>query len=137
MGAVTVIGTGNTPLNLIQGEGVASYPRDYFYDAPLALLGTSFSNITSTVSPIASTDFAASFGDVGFESGASAMFNSTQFSLLKTQIATAHEKGILTRYWDTPAWPISVRNGVWTQLREEGSDLINADDLEDAANGVW
>lgn len=59
-GPVTVMGTGNTPLNLVQGV----LPRDVFYDAPLPTLGTTFSNITALVSPIASTDFATSFGSV-------------------------------------------------------------------------
>ena len=45
-GAVTVVGTGNTPLNQIQGVE----PRDYFYDAPIPYLGTTFSNITANVS---------------------------------------------------------------------------------------
>ena len=125
-GAVTVIGTGNTPLDQIQGVA----PRDYFYDAPLALLSTSFSNITSLVSPIASTDFAASFGKVANTSG---VFNETQLALLRKQIAEAHGKGVATRYWDQPAWPISLRNGVWKQLWDEGSDFINADDVLAAA----
>jgi hypothetical protein len=57
-GAVTVIGTGNTPLNLVQPVT----DRDYFWDAPIPTLNSTFSNITSLVSPIASADFAAVFG---------------------------------------------------------------------------
>jgi hypothetical protein len=87
-GAVTVIGTGNTPLDQIQNQKF----RDYFYDAPLPLLETTFSSITSDVSPIASTDFAAAFGTVN-----GAKFNSTQLATLRSQIATAKRKGILTR----------------------------------------
>lgn len=87
-GAVTVIGTGNTPLDQIQNKKF----RDYFYDAPIPLLETTFSNLTSDVSPIASTDFAAVFGTVN-----GTKFNSTQLATLKSQIATAKRKGILTR----------------------------------------
>ena len=132
-GAVTVIGTGNTPLDHIQNLT----HRDYFYDAPIPLLGSTFSNITSDVSPIASTDFAAVFGTInGTE------FNSTQIALLRSQIATAKSKGIMTRYWDQPAWPISTRNAVWSTLVQEGVGLINADDVAEAAgfggiNGYW
>lgn len=90
-GAVTVIGTGNTPLNQVQGVS----PRDYFYDAPLASLNTTASNITASVSPIASTDFAAQFGTVR-----NGTFNATQMALLRSQIAVAHGKGIGVRYWD-------------------------------------
>lgn len=87
-GAVTVIGTGNTPLDQIQNKKF----RDYFYDAPIPLLETTFSNITSDISPIASTDFAAVFGTV-----TGTKFNSTQLATLRSQVATAKRKGILTR----------------------------------------
>lgn len=120
-GAVTVIGTGNTPLNQVQGVS----PRDYFYDAPLATLDTAASNITADVSPFASVDFAAQFGTVRNET-----FNSTQLALLRAQIATAQSKGIKTRYWDQPGWPVSTRNAIWRILWDEGVDLLNVDDLE-------
>lgn len=87
-GPVTVIGTGNAPLDQIQGKNF----RDYFYDAPTHLLGTTFSNITADISPIASTGFAAVFGTISGNK-----FNSTQLATLRSQIATARSKGILTR----------------------------------------
>ncbi|RDW78162.1 hypothetical protein BP5796_06014 [Coleophoma crateriformis] len=161
-GAVTVIGTGNTPLNLVQ----PIESRDYFWDAvsytfvsfrlstlqlkttiplvvnslrafqlskandrqPIPTLNSTFSNITSLVSPIASTDFAAQFGSVLGNT-----FNSTQLALLRAQIATAHSKGIKVRYWDQPNWPLSTRNGLWKTLWAEGADLLNADDVVAAA----
>ena len=92
-GAVTVIGTGNTPLNQIQGVN----NRYYFYDAPLPYLATTFSNITSGVSLTANWGFADIFGEVREES-----FNATQMQILKQQVATAHGKGIMVRYWDQP-----------------------------------
>jgi hypothetical protein len=123
-GPVTVIGTGNTPLNLVQGVS----PRDYFWDAPIPTLGTTFSNITKEVSPIASTDFAVVFGSVTNQT-----FNDTQMSLLKSQVATAHSKGIALRYWDQPGWPIGTRNAIWRTLWDAGVDILNVDDLEGAA----
>ncbi|KAL8787547.1 MAG: hypothetical protein Q9195_007719 [Heterodermia aff. obscurata] len=122
--AVTVIGTGNTPLSQVQSVA----ERYYFYDAPIPTLSTTFSNITSLVSPIASTDFAANFGSVNGTS-----LNDTQLALLRSQVETAHGKGIKLRYWDQPGWPISTRNGIWRQLKSEGVDFINVDDLEAAA----
>ncbi|KAH6643375.1 PLC-like phosphodiesterase [Truncatella angustata] len=124
-GPVTVIGTGNTPLNQVQGVS----PRDYFWDAPLPTLGTTFSNITKDVSPIASTAFSAQFGSVRNQA-----LNSTQTELLDSQIATAHAKGIAVRYWDQPGWPVGTRNAVWRILWDAGADLINVDDLEAVAN---
>ncbi|KAK4542247.1 hypothetical protein LTR36_006900 [Oleoguttula mirabilis] len=129
-GPVTVVGTGNTPLDQVQGvNATPANPRDYFYDAPLAFLNTTFSNITAAVSPIASVDFAAQFGAVRNET-----FNATQTALLESQIATAHAKGIAVRYWDQPGWPIGTRNAIWRILYDAGADLINVDDLEGAAN---
>ena len=122
--AVTVIGTGSTPLSLVQSVA----ERHYFYDAPIPTLGTTFSNITSLVSPIASTSFSRNFGSVIGTS-----LNETQVALLRSQIEVAHGKGIMLRYWDQPGWPVSTRNGIWRQLKSEGVDLINADDLEAAA----
>lgn len=131
-GAVTVIGTGNTPLDQVQG--VSS--RDYFYDAPIPTLNSTFSNITASVSPIASTDFAVQFGAIN------GTLNATQLSLLKSQVKTAHDKGIKVRYWDQPGWPISTRNNIWKTLIGEGVDLINADDVVAGAGfsdeaGYW
>lgn len=123
-GPVTIVGTGNTPLNQIQGVK----PRDYFWDAQLPLLATSQNNITSDVSPIASTAFSANFGEVRNQT-----LNATQKALLDRQIATAKAKGIKTRYWDQPGWPIGTRNAVWRILWDSGVDLLNVDDLEGAA----
>ena len=124
-GQVTVVGTGNTPLNQVQGVT----PRDYFFDGPLPELGTTASNITADVSPIASTDFAAVFGEIRNET-----FSDDQLSLLRSQIATAHGKGIMVRYWDQPGWPVGTRNAIWRLLWNEGADLLNVDDLEGVAN---
>lgn len=128
-GPVTVVGTGNTPLDQVQPVT----PRDYFWDAPIPTLDSTFRNITALVSPIASTDFAVQFGSVQNTTGA---FNNSQLALLREQVKVAHAKAIKLRYWDLPAWPIGLRNGVWKQLWDEGVDLINADDVAAAAS-IW
>jgi hypothetical protein len=124
-GPVTVIGTGNTPLDQIQGVD----NRDYFYDAPLPYLDTTFKNITSNVSLTANWDFADVFGEVRNQT-----FNSTQMRTLEEQVASAHAKGIAVRYWDQPGWPVGTRNAIWRILWDAGVDLLNVDDLEGAAN---
>jgi len=53
-----------------------------------------------------------------------------QRRIVRAQIEEAHKRGIMVRYWDTPGWPISVRNGVWGVLVQEGVDLLNVDDLK-------
>lgn len=132
-GPVTVIGTGNTPLDLVQGVN----QRDYFYDANLAMLGTTLQNVTADVAPIASADFEKY---VGLVNGTS--LNDTQLAIVQGHLQTAADRGIKGRYWDTPAWPISTRNAVWTTLIEQGVGLLNADDLPEAAGfggiaGYW
>ncbi|KAI5365214.1 Putative altered inheritance of mitochondria protein 6, PI-PLC-like catalytic [Septoria linicola] len=124
-GPVTVVGTGNTPLDQV----VKQSPRDIFYDAPLPTLNSTFSNITSDVSKIASTAFSGQFGMVR-----NGTLNATSQALLQRQIAVAHGKGIGVRYWDQPNWPVSNRDAIWRLLWAAGVDLINADDLEGAAN---
>jgi hypothetical protein len=126
-GPVTVIGTGNTPLNQVQPVK----PRDYFWDAPIATLNTTFSNITNAVSPIASADFAAIFGEVRNQT-----LSEAQLRTLESQVAVAHAKGIQVRYWDLPGWPIGTRNAVWRTLWDAGVDLINVDDIE-AGAAFW
>lgn len=124
-GPVTVVGTGNTPLNQVQGVA----PRDYFYDASLPLLG--LTNITSDVSPVASVNFNVAFlGGVRGTDG----LNDAQKVILAAQVAVAHAKGIKVRYWDQPGWPVGTRNGVWRSLWDGGVDLLNVDDLEGATN---
>ena len=54
--------------------------------------------------------------------------------ILEEQVATAHGKGIIVRYWDQPGWPIGTRNAIWRILWDAGVDLLNFEDLEGAAN---
>jgi hypothetical protein len=125
-GPVTVIGTGNTPRNLVQGVA----PRDYFWDAQIATLNSTENlNITSDVSPIASGTFNGIFGEVRNRT-----LNSTQLRTLESQVQVAHARGLGVRYWDTPGWPIGTRNAVWRTLWDNGVTLVNVDDVVAAAN---
>ncbi|RVX70387.1 hypothetical protein B0A52_05886 [Exophiala mesophila] len=132
-GPVTVIGTGNTPLDQVQGVS----PRDYFFDANLALLDSAQANITSDVSPIASIPFGRYIGPMNGN-----QLNDTQLDILRSHLEVASAKGIKARYWDTPAFPLVKRNALWSILLQEGVGLLNADDLKAAAgfagiNGYW
>lgn len=125
--AVTVVGTGNSPLEQVK----ALSPRDYFFDAPLTQLTDPSLNTTwdPTLAPLASTDYEAAVGWSGIGNiSEGQLANITQF------VGDAHARGIRARFWDTPGWPISARNAVWKVLLENGADWLNADDLEAAAN---
>lgn len=56
---------------------------------------------------------------------------------LRSQIAEARRRGLKSRYWNTPGWPIGLRNHVWKVLVREGADVLNVDDVRAAARGNW
>ncbi|QRV90887.1 altered inheritance of mitochondria protein 6 [Ceratobasidium sp. AG-Ba] len=127
-GAVTVIGTGNTPFSQVQAYSTAH--RDVFYDAPITAFtsGSPGEYNTSNV-VIASGSLASALGAP--MSGNT--FSDSQLLSLGNQVKGAHAAGIKVRYWETPGWPISKRDYVWKTLESLGVDLLNADDLEAAA----
>ncbi len=125
--AVTVVGTGNTPLDGVK----ALEPRDFFYDAPLTQLNDPSLNtkFDATVSPLASTDWATAVGWSGIGN-----ISEGQLANLTQYVGDAHTLGIKARFWDTPGWPIFARSAVWKVLAENGADWLNADDLEAASS---
>jgi len=60
-----------------------------------------------------------------------------QREVIRGQIRGAKRRGLKARYWDTPSWPIGLRNRVWQILIEEGADVLNVDDLRGAATEDW
>lgn len=128
-GPVTIIGTGETPLDMV----APIKDRDYFFDAPLAELNDpKYADITGTVSPVASTDFQRAVGKITRDTDP--ILSEEQLKSLRAQIATANERGIGARYWNTPYFPLRTRNLVWRTLLREGVILLNADDLDAVAS---
>lgn len=124
-GPVTIIGTGETPFDMVSSV----QDRDYFFDAPLADLNDpKYAHVTGLISPVASTDFEAAVGKVTADT--EPILNDDQLRALRDQIATANKRGIGARYWNTPFFPIRRRNLVWRLLLREGVILLNADDLD-------
>jgi hypothetical protein len=101
--AVTVVGTGNTPLDGVK----ALEPRDYFFDAPLTQLTDPSLNTTwsKSLSPIASTDWEVAVGWSGIGN-----ISDAQLGNLTKFVNDAHSFGITARYWDLPGWPIHARH---------------------------
>lgn len=129
-GPVTIIGTGNTPLDMV--GPIAD--RDYFFDAPLDKLNDSpYEDVTSLVAPIASTSFQETVGGVTSDAGRMVL-SDEQIKALRKQVQTASARGIGARYWETPYFPIRTRNVVWRVLLREGVKLLNADDLDAVAD---
>ncbi|KAK4127869.1 hypothetical protein N657DRAFT_641921 [Parathielavia appendiculata] len=129
-GPVTVVGTGNTPFDLILGNSTTS-PRVAFFDAPLDKLEESGFN--STNSYYASVDFWDAIGQVWWKGEPS----QAQLGKIRGHLREARSRGLVSRYWGLPAWPIHVRNRVWQVLVEEGIGMLNVDDLDAATKQDW
>ncbi|KAL1304189.1 hypothetical protein AAFC00_000612 [Neodothiora populina] len=176
-GAITVVGTGNTPFDMVIAN--ETY-RDIFFDAPLERLweepGTTSTpdvpdpmesendernvndhNIAPSGAPrrrgqgntgldaetpssafnagtsyYASIDFHAAVGPVW-----RGHLSAKQMDIIRGQIRGAKEHGLKSRYWNTPMWPIGLRNHIWDVLVREGTDMLNADDLRSASRHDW
>ncbi|KAK2463061.1 hypothetical protein APHAL10511_004716 [Amanita phalloides] len=124
-GVVTVVGTGNTPL-----DGIKNLThRDVFYDAPLTDLTTNSGTTWNTsISPLASTDYVSAVGWDGVSP-----ITQQQQSTIRTLVQNANGIGIRARFWDSPGWPREARDNIWKTLLASGQVWLNADDLEGAA----
>lgn len=63
--------------------------------------------------------------------------NEHQKGILRSQIKAAQTQGMKVRYWETPNWPVGLRNRVWETLLELGVDYLNVDDLKGVSKGDW
>ena len=162
-GAVTIVATGNAPFDLITAN---STYRDIFFDAPLDKLSDDTKTLASqSLTPDSLiTDSASTAGQgntgVDLSLGSSQFTNKNsyyasinfkrsigfpyrgrlthkQLKMLRSQIKAAHEKGLKARYWNTPTWPVGLRNHIWKILVEEGADVLNVDDLRSAKMADW
>lgn len=130
---LTVVLTGNAPTSLTHEETQTNLlgRRDLFFDAPLSQLSED-EKFNSSNSYYASTSLKASVGNV-----LGGSFSTSQLPRIRSEIHVAKEKGLRARYWDTPSWPTSLRNYVWQTLIDEGVDVLNVDNLQDAAFADW
>lgn len=106
----------------LQGEG-AGFDR---------LDGVLLDSFNASTSYYASTSFFSSVGYVW-----RGHISPRQMDIIRGQIRGAKRRGLKVRYWDTPSWPISLRNHVWHVLVKEGVDVLNVDDLAGAALDDW
>lgn len=134
---VTVVGTGNTPFDVLMEN--RTY-RDAFFDAPIDEMWedpdsdevvTTPTKYNSTNSFYASVSLRATAG-LGWYNP-----SKEKLRIIRGQIKGAHRRGLKARYWDTPAWPIQLRNKVWHLLEEQGIDMLNVDDLRAASKKAW
>ncbi|CAG8958637.1 hypothetical protein HYFRA_00009954, partial [Hymenoscyphus fraxineus] len=129
-GPLTIVGTGNTLFSSIISDTTNPH-RDIFFDAPLTTLASS-PEYTPQNSYYASSSLSAAIGRTWFN-----RITSSQLEIIKSQIRTAKERGLVSRYWDLPAWPVSFRTKVWKVLEENEVGVLNVDDLLAAARWNW
>ncbi|CAI6100498.1 unnamed protein product [Clonostachys chloroleuca] len=125
---ITVVVTGDIPAHLLnQDESAES--RDVFLDAPL-------SNVHSGLYDAANSHWASMSLTKLVGRVSSSGLSSLQLAKIRSQVQSAHDHGLKVRFWKLPTWPIGLRNKIWASLREEGVDILNTDDLQNAANAL-
>ena len=126
-GPITVVATGHAPFELVTAN--QTY-RDIFFDAPLGELASGLYDSTNSYYASASITKAIGRTWLGY-------FSKSQVDMLGSQVAQAQAKDLVSRYWDTPAWPVSARDRVWDVLVSSGVGMLNVDDLSGAARWNW
>lgn len=93
---------------------------------------TADSTFDLTNSYYASVSFKKSIGYVW-----DGRLSARQLHLIRGQIQGAKRRGLKVRYWNTPKWPVGLRNHVWDVLVREGVDYLNGDDLKAMTRLDW
>ncbi|KAF2633768.1 hypothetical protein BU25DRAFT_328579 [Macroventuria anomochaeta] len=126
-GPLTIVGTGNAPFDLVQQN---SSNRFIFFDAPLLLVSDEQYNTTNSY--YASVEMKKAIGPIWLNK-----LSAKQVNKLVGQIQAAGAKGLKSRYWGEPRWPISLRDKVWFKLTELGVGMLSVDDLVSATRWNW
>lgn len=126
---LTIVATGEAPFDTLISN--TTY-RHIFYDAPLTKLSEPDAPYNSNNSYYASSSLGNAVGWISF-----GHLTGVQKDKVMEQTKKAEELGLKSRYWDTPAWPVSWRNRMWETLMGLGADMLNVDDLIAAARWDW
>lgn len=124
---ITVVLSGDAPFDLITAN---SSHRDIFYDAPLDDVEND--KYSAENSYYASASFRKALHYKGFSA-----IKDGQRDTLRRQVDAASRKELVSRYWDTPSWPVSLRNDIWKTLVSEGVGVLNVDDVVGATWWNW
>ncbi|KAJ5713658.1 uncharacterized protein N7483_010839 [Penicillium malachiteum] len=155
-GPITVVGTGNTPFNMVTAN---STYRDIFFDAPLDKLvdankmvfgmpgkqsldlGQGQSGMPDVITAQTFNMTNSYYASVSFQKAIGFPWpfhlSQHQLGLIRSHVRIAHQHGLKVRYWGLPSWPLSLRNHIWRILVQEGVDMLNVDDLVGATKGDW
>ena len=137
-GPITVVASGNAPFELINSN---TSDRDVFFDAPLDQLWGD----DDEKNPPSNTDLYTKdnsyYASVDFEKAIGKPWHGKlaprQMDAILGQVRAAAARGLRARYWNTPAWPVAVRDCIWDVLEREGVGMLNVDDLVGASRRKW
>lgn len=121
--AITVIGTGNVALE----DVLNCRKRMIFYDGPIWDMDWKYDY---RVSPVASGSLS-----VGIQKNRVDIsgLNNKEMEFIRNAVARAQDNRMKTRIWDTPGWPVKLRDTVWEELVGCGVDLLNVDNVSEGA----
>jgi len=132
-GPITHVGTGNTPFAAVLNSSYSnSTYRSVFFDAPLNDLSDIYNISNSYYTSASLTQILGGITKIpnsGLTRG--------QSRTVSTQIDKAKNLGLVSRYWDIPAWPVNRRMNIWRQLEQMGGGMLNADAIDEAARWDW
>lgn len=63
--------------------------------------------------------------------------NKEQLGKVREQVGEAEKRGLVSRYWDIPGWPVDRRTRIWGQLEQVGVGMLNVDAIGTAARWNW
>ncbi|KAK2765028.1 Altered inheritance of mitochondria protein 6 [Arachnomyces sp. PD_36] len=122
---VTVVVTGDASFDLVKQN--TTY-RDIFFDAPLDKLNDDYNSHNSYYASMSFKDI----GQIWFN-----RLSSKQVAIIREHIKMASSRGLKSRYWDIPSWPVSLRMNIWRILQENDIGMLNVDDLITASRWNW
>lgn len=153
LGPLTIIGTGDTPINSILSDS----PRYIFKDAPLTKLDEPILYPDPVTGNLIRVDWHPSFAPMAsakfsVASHASYLTSSILFMPVRQAfrlafstpaflahadsskyVRQAHAKGIESRWWGLARHPKPLRWALWGYVKDMGTDWLNADDLDEVA----
>ncbi|KAK6005922.1 hypothetical protein QM012_007564 [Aureobasidium pullulans] len=116
---LTIVATGNAPF---YNDNVY---RDIFFDADLGHLTSAHDTADHYFYNISNSYYASRTWDKALSRDA----RTRSRHEIASQIEAAELRGLLARYWNTPAKPLNMRDMVWRTLVEQDVGVLNMDDM--------
>lgn len=137
-GPVVLTLTGNLPTELVKAETT----RYVFLDGSLLSFNLTYdASSASTLSDLAKLSLVASgslqsvLGSAeSYQNASRAGFTDEQKAAIQDHVNVAHKYGLKTRIWGGINWPNEVKLSQYKTYVEVGVDLLNVDDLNQAAD---